>query len=61
MEEEILKNCEGCKNSYVLKSEYMNYIGCKVVDKYKNPVLRTLGFEGKCPYYEYAIREESLK
>lgn len=54
-----MKNCENCKNSYTLK-EHEKYIGCKVVDKYKNPVLRTLGFEGKCPYYKCVTREEEL-
>jgi len=46
-------SCEYCKNSYrVYIENYINYIGCNIVDKYRNPSLRTLGEECKCPYYK---------
>ncbi|WP_297994107.1 hypothetical protein [uncultured Clostridium sp.] len=43
-------SCENCKNSY--RTYIENYIGCNIVDKYKNIPLRILGLEGKCPYCE---------
>jgi len=45
-----VKTCESCKRSYVV-GEWGNYIGCRLVDDCNNISLKTLGEEGKCPYY----------
>lgn len=55
-----MQSCENCRNSYNVEN-YMNYRGCKVVDRYKNPPLRMLGIEGKCPYYDSIVKEERNK
>lgn len=45
-----MKGCMNCKYSYKIIS--LNYLGCKLVDNWNNRSLKTLGEEGKCPYYK---------
>lgn len=45
-----MKTCTTCKQSYII-DECCNYRGCKLVDIQHNIPLKTLGEEGKCPYY----------
>lgn len=46
-----MKICTNCKYSYII-DEWPDCIGCTLCEKLNNNIpLKTLGEEGKCPYY----------
>lgn len=47
-----MSQCKSCKNSYLINNNWLETRICEISVRDRNPSLRTLGEEGKCPFYK---------
>lgn len=45
-----MRDCNSCKHSYII-GEWADCRECQIAKQTNNIPLKTLGEEGKCPYY----------